>query len=90
MTATNRWAGPCDLCGHTVAAGEGVAERDGADWLVRHADQEECGDPDTAPHEGQRPNRFPGTCARCGEHVDTDEGIVYPDGERWVLEHSDC
>ena len=36
-----------------------------------------------------RVNKYPGDCARCGEHVPANRGVAYRDGGRWRVRHTD-
>ena len=35
-------------------------------------------------------NRFPGTCYRCGERVEADQGHFEKHGRSWRVLHADC
>lgn len=39
----------------------------------------------------QRPNRYPGKCARCGVHVEAEAGLLGERvGSRWTVIHTEC
>jgi hypothetical protein len=38
----------------------------------------------------ERPNRYPGTCAVCGDRVEARAGLTWRKVDRWLVKHVDC
>lgn len=94
----NRFAGECAHCGRRIAAEAGELRKGPNGWQVIHlagecaADHDEVPAPTPAPAEPRssscKPNRFAGSCHRCGGHVAAEAGFLCRIDNKWAVEHN--
>lgn len=78
---TNKYRGWCSRCGAEVAPGAGSCEKVDGKWIVSHAGK--CPQApegvvlSSAPaRTGEKTNRKPGACERCGRWLEPGDGML--------------
>lgn len=89
---SNKFAGNCNNCGSRVEAGAGICVRAGQGWAVQHAIGTCKAVQQTLPVATGtvRPNKFAGTCSKCGGHVEAGAGTLSGSKGAWKTDHVEC
>lgn len=85
---TNRYAGRCAKCGGDVAAEAGLLLGSAGAWRIEHRDGDcVAAAAPAADAPAARTNRYAGRCARCGETVAENAGLLLGSKGAWRTEH---
>jgi hypothetical protein len=87
----NQYPGNCIVCGARVDAGAGMCVRVAQGWGVQHATGTCKAVQQALPvTPAQKPNKFPGECGKCHQHVEAGAGVLTGSKGSWGVAHTTC